>query len=228
MIQPRSEALRAEPELPRAGDAVPLDPAPTSAATDRILVLLLRKWLTILMAMLAAVVIGAALGALQPKQYRASSVAAVVTTGSNAHPDELFRGMEVLEQRTIISTVAALVTLPATLEQAWEGHEPAKHYAINATVLPMTNLIRIDVDGGDPSVAAVIANRVPLVLNNQVHLMYGVYGVRTMSQATLPATVIGPRLFRIVIMAAVLGFIIGIGLVIAMDVARRKQIPAPA
>jgi capsular polysaccharide biosynthesis protein len=179
--------------------------------------LLVNRWRTIAGVALAVILVAAALTALQPKQYRASSVAAVVTVAGNVPLDELYRGVEVLEQPTVVSTVASLASLPSTIAQSLRSSGPSTRYTINAVVLPGTNLLRLDVDGPVPSVAAGIANQAPAVLDRQVRAMYGVYGVKSMSPAATPTAAIAPRPVRVLAVALVLGLALGTAIAFALD-----------
>lgn len=173
------------------------------------------NWKLIALITLVCAVAAWVLSAVQPKQYRASSIAAVAPLAESLPPHEVLRGVEVLERRTVVATIAALVSTPATRKLA--GADGS--YEIDAAVLPNTNLFRIDVQGGDGARAANIANRLPEVLSTQARAMYKFYGVTMVSPATRPSAPFLPRTGRAVIAGLMIGLFLGL---IAAYLAERR------
>ena len=95
------------------------------------------RWKPIVGTIAAVVVVAAIIAATLPKRYRATAVGVVAPLTNTLTPSEAFHGVEALDRRSVVATVAAL---PST---AWTQH---RDYDISAAVLPNTNLVRIDVD----------------------------------------------------------------------------------
>lgn len=206
-----------------AGDPVvmsaqPQRPAPVAADSAFYKANILKRWKLVLATAVVISLLAGILAALQPKHYRASTIAGVTATGEHMDAGELYRGVEVLQQRTIVATVAALASVPETQRQlAARGNA-----TIDAVVLPNTNLLRIDVDSTDPTVAAEIANRVPTILDAQTRSMYKLYGVATVSAAAKPTAPVSPRIARAMIAGAILGLLIGLAGAVAKSFMRHE------
>lgn len=149
------------------------------------------------------------LSAAQPKRYRVSAFAAIVPVAGKLGAEDQIRATQALEQRTIVGTVAALVSMPvitdAAISQADRG------YALRAVVLPNTNVLRIEVDGASPARAAAIANAVPALLSARTGTLFGLYGVKIVSPAS-GAELVFPRTGRILAAGLVLGLILGLAI----------------
>ena len=143
--------------------------------------------------------------AVQPKIYRATSIGAVTPITGQLSTSDVIRGVDTLERRVIVSSLAALAAAPVTNRQTRAGDD----YSIVAAVMPNTNLFRIDVEGPDPKRAAAIANQVPSVLGLQAQAMYRFYGVNLVSDASAPSSPAAPRVGRAVAAGLVLGVLLG-------------------
>lgn len=168
--------------------------------------LLLRDWKRIL----AITVITAALAwlfaAAQPSRYRASTLVSVGPRTEALQPNELLRSVEVLERRTVVATVAALASTSVTRARAAAGTGDD----IEATILPNTNLFRIDVESGDAARATMVANRLPALLDAQTAAMYKYYVVTVVSPAGRAENPERPRTARAAIAGALLGLFLGV------------------
>jgi capsular polysaccharide biosynthesis protein len=202
-------------QTPRAAnpviDAPTQRPAlPSQMNADSFLSAVKKRWRLVLTTAIVVAILAAILASLQTKQYRASAIAGVTAIGGNMGAGDLYRGVEVLQQRTIVATVAALASVDETKREAFAPFPGAAgHYSIGASVLPNTNLLRIDVEGADPVLAAKIANRVPAILAAQTQAMYKLYGVSTVSEATRPVASVSPRIARAAVAGAIIGLVLG-------------------
>jgi capsular polysaccharide biosynthesis protein len=163
------------------------------------------------------------ISAMQPRRYRASVLAAVSPIADALTPTDVLRGVEVLEQRTVIATMAALAMTDGVIRQASQGGD-ADDVSVNAAVLPNTNLVRVDVDAPDAARATAVAGRIPPLLGAQARAMYKLYGVTTIS-APAEADAVTPRSERAIIGGLLIGLITGALIAWAMD---RTPSAAPA
>jgi capsular polysaccharide biosynthesis protein len=187
--------------------ASPLAPPPRlQSPAGSISRIILRDWKRIAAITVLAASIAWLLAALQPPRYRASALASVAPTPDALQPNELLRGVEVLAQRTVVATIAALASTPATRGEV----AAATGYDIEATVLPNTNLVRVDVEGGDAAQTAAIANRIPAVLSTQTRAMYKYYAVTMVSPAARPDAPFLPRTGRGVAAGVLIGLFLGL------------------
>jgi hypothetical protein len=180
-----------------------------------------RSWKLIVLPALATMLIAWMIAALQPKRYRASALAGVAPIRQGLAVHEFLRGVEALERRTVIATVAALASTPGTEKQAVGSL--ARHYDINAVVLPNTSLFRVDVEGPDAAEAAAVANRVPAILATQTRAMFEVYSVTMVSDAVASTAPISPRVSRAIAAGLVLGLLIGAALVYVLHALQSRH-----
>lgn len=199
---------------------VPVHGGSGSDAADGLVRAIRRRWSIVLLTALAAAAIAWTLAAMQPKRYRASVIAGVSPVLERLDAGEVLRGVDVLERRTLVATIAALASAPVTRMTAG-ATDP--DYAVDAVVLPNTNLIRITVESGDRVRIAAVANRLPEVLSAQARAMYGFYRVTTLSGAATPRDPVFPRFGRAVAMGLLLGTLIGI---VAAYLIERRRSPA--
>ena len=190
--------------------------APVDLASD-----LKRNWKLIVLPAIATMLIAWMIAALQPKRYRASATAAVTPVRQGLEPNELLRSVEALDRRTVVATVAALATTPLTTSKALTGDTTG--FSVSTSVLPNTNLFRVDVEGGDPAAAADVANRIPTLLSAQTRAMFDVYGVTMVSPASPPSAPFAPRVGRAAAAGLVVGLIIGLALVYALHALRKRH-----
>ena len=178
------------------------------------------NWKTVAAVALLCAAIAWVLAATEPARYRASALASIGPLAEGLSPNEYLRGVEVLERRTVVATVAALASTPLTRTRA----SAASEYVIEATILPNTNLFRVDVEGTDAAAAASIANKVPQILDAQTRMMFKHYGVTMISPAATPTEPFLPRVGR----AIVIGLVVGafLGSLLAYLLARRAELRA--
>lgn len=185
--------------------------------------MLRRNWKLIALITMAVTGLAWISAAMQPSQYRATALAAVAPLADMLQANEVLRGVEVLERRTVVATIAALASTAATRTQA----AAVTGYEIEAEVLPNTNLFRVNVQGRDAAEAAAIANRVPGVLSAQTRAMFKYYGVTMVSPATSPSSPFLPRPGRAVAAGLLLGLLLGFLAAYVMEwrTARRGTAP---
>lgn len=174
--------------------------------------LIALHWKLIAAIALATTGIAWLVAVVQTPTYRATALAAVAPLSAQLPANEVLRGVEVLERRTVIATVAALASTDATRTQAAAG----SGYGIEAAVLPNTNLFRVNVEGSDGAEAVAIANRVPAVLSKQTEAMYKYYGVTVVSPAG-SASPFRPRQGRAVAAGLLIGLFLGLLAAYAMQ-----------
>lgn len=155
-----------------------------------------------------AVVIAAIIAAALPKRYRATAVGVVAPLTNSLSPSEAFHGVEALDRRSVVATVAAL---PST---SWSQR---RDYDISAAVLPNTNLVRIDVDANSPEMAASVANTTLNDLGAQTTSMFKYYGLTPVTRALPPAAAASPHRARILLAGLVIGLFLAVGVAYVLD-----------
>jgi capsular polysaccharide biosynthesis protein len=166
------------------------------------------RWKAIAITIAAALVIAAVIAAALPKRYRATAVGVVAPLTNTLTPSEAFHGVEALDRRSVVATVAAL---PST---SWSQH---RDYDVSAVVLPNTNLVRIDVDANSPEMAASVANTTLNELAVQTTSMFKYYGVTPVTRAVAPAVPASPHRTRILLAGLVIGLFLAAGVAYVLD-----------
>ena len=198
-------------------DGTPAAPARHGTAGE-VLFALRTRWPVLVLAMIVTALAALLFGTMQPKRYRASAFAAIVPLAEKLGTEEQIRATQALDQRTIVATVAALVSMPVVTEAAVQPTD--RGYDLRAVVLPNTNVLRIEVDGSSPARAAAIANNVPALLSARTGALFGLYGVKAVSPAR-GADLIFPRMERVLAAGLVVGAIIGLTLAWLLTATRR-------
>jgi capsular polysaccharide biosynthesis protein len=190
--------------------AVPSRTIGSGNAGDDLVRAIIRHWPLVATAAATLMVLGWLFAAVQPKRYRATAIGAVAPLVEKLDTTDVLRGVDALERRVVVSTVAALAATQAVKLQAVP---PNQHgYSINATVVPNTNLFNVDVEGSDPRVVADVANRVPAILAPSAISMYKLYRVTLVSAAVVPKAPFLPRKGRAAAAGLFLGLIAGAAL----------------
>jgi capsular polysaccharide biosynthesis protein len=181
-------------------------PLPSRSLTDELTRAVRAHWKLVALIAAAITLVAWLLAALQPKRYRTSSIAAVTPVAETLSTSEMIRGVETLDRRVIIASITALADAPATVKAA--GAKPGDDVA--AFVMPNTAVFRLEVEGTDPRHIADVANRVPPILGQQSRMMYKIYGVTTISPASVPEKAVLPRVERAVIAGLAFGLLVGV------------------
>ena len=201
-------------------------PAPSRHGTAEEVRFALRTHrLVIVLAMILTAIAAWLIGSLQPKRYRASTFVAIVPLAEKLGAEEQLRATQALDQRIIVASVAALVSMPVITGAAISPAD--RDYELRAAVLPNTNILRVEVDGTSPARAAAIANAVPAILSARTRDLFGLYGVKVVSSAG-GATLIFPRMERILAAGLVIGLIIGLFAAWLLTAIRRRPQGATA
>lgn len=170
------------------------------------------RW--IVLGVLAASLLAAtALTATQTPLYRAETALAVRPNSEVDDPADVLRALETLERRTILVTLARIPTSRPT-RQAVEGRlgEDALHgYDLRASPVAYANLIRIEVTGPDRDRATEIAAAVGERTRRTGRSLYRIYSLETFEPARAGGTPVSPDWGRNLVVAALLGAVIGVG-----------------
>ena len=173
-----------------------------------------RQWWVILFAVLLAVGSTLVATARQERLYRASTLQVVVPSAELREPDDLLRSVDTLDRRNLIATFARIPLTPESMERAAAALEKNEadfgDYSVETSVLPSTNVLRIEVEGPDPERTAALANALAVVTQNQSHEMYHIFQIETLARASAPRSPFRPDLRRNLVAGLVLGLILGV------------------
>lgn len=120
--------------------------------------------------------------------YNSSALMVVAPVSSTTEPGDVVKSLETLERRTIIATFARIPSTDemrrAVRDQLGLSREAARAYRIHGSVVPNTNILRVDVQGPEPDHAAHVANAVAQLTANEANLLYPLFELRSLEAAT--------------------------------------------
>ena len=178
-----------------------------------------RGWWLVALTLVITVSAARVLTARQPRVYRATASLVVAPARSIPATTEVLRAVEALERRSVLATFAELSRSPGVQQAAarqleWD-EQRASRYLISSTVLPYANILRVSAEGPDAAGVAAVAEAVAVATGAEAQRLYSPFQVELLAGAKPPlhATLPDPR--RNVVVAAVLGLIVGLGLAFA-------------
>lgn len=223
---PPAAPAAADSTVPRVpattGESTLVQPAPhaVGSTADQVVRAVVRHWPVVILTAAAVMLLAWLFASVQPKRYRVTAVGAVAPMVEGLTTTDVIRGVDSLERRVIISTVAALAAAPATRREALGQ---LHGYSISSSVVPNTNLFNIIVEGGDAKQVAAVANRIPSLVSGQTAAMFKLYRVTLISPATPPDEAILPRVSRAAIAGLLLGLVAGVAIAWLLD--QRHRLP---
>lgn len=186
-----------------------------------------RGWWIVAAVVLATLAVAVLLSSRVQRTYRSSTMVVVAPAEGIADTEDLLRSIETLERRTLIATFARVATTNESRSEAAVAagipEDVAKDFRAEASVLPSTNIIRIDVEGPDGKVTAAIANALATVTDRYATASYRLYSVRPLTRATESREAIRPDVRRNIVVAVTVGLILGLVAAFAVEHLRRLR-----
>jgi uncharacterized protein involved in exopolysaccharide biosynthesis len=168
-------------------------------------------WWMVLLSVAVAMAVSALLTARERPLYRASASLVVAPTSTVDNTADILRSLDTLERRSVIATFARI---PGSLEARRAVSAalglPLEEWRIEGSVMPNTNIIRIDAEGPDRARVADVANAAAEATRQEARALYRIFTMRTMAQAVPPARPAHPDLRRNLVVAAALGLLVGV------------------
>jgi capsular polysaccharide biosynthesis protein len=166
--------------------------------------------------------------ARQAPVYRASTSLAVVPDAKVQDPADVLRSLDTLDRRTIIATLAKLPSTPETRAAAADAlgmpRGTVSDYTVAAGVVPSANIIKIDVEGPDPQRTAAFCNALADGLSASAPKLYRIFALQTIERAVPRAQAVRPDLRRNLVVAAIVGLLLGAAVAAGADYARRAVV----
>lgn len=182
---------------------------------------LTRGWWIVLLAVVLALGAAAWATSQQEPVYRATTTMAVIPNSEVSGTEDVLRSLDTLERRTVVATFARVPSTAETRADAArrlkiDGRELRK-YQIRASVLPNTNIIKVDVEGPDRRQVAAVANAAAAVTRREARSMYRIYTMHPLEKAVPARQPIHPTPARNYLVAGLLGLFLGIGAAILFE-----------
>ena len=180
-----------------------------------------RNWIIVIALLVAALVVTAVVTAGQTPVYETSAQLVVAPANALADPADLVRALETLERRTVVATFARMASTDelraAVAETLKLDARRAREFRTHGSVVPNTNIIRIDTRGPDPKLAAAIANATAMRTAAEAAALYRVYSLRFLARATPPGGPAYPDRQRNFLVGGAIGLFLGVAAALARE-----------
>ncbi|HVR43503.1 MAG TPA: hypothetical protein VMS56_08665 [Thermoanaerobaculia bacterium] len=180
-----------------------------------------RRWWVVLLLVGVALATTVFVTSRQDPVFQSSAMLVVGPSSMMPEASDVVRGLDTLERRTVIATFARIPSTLETREGVAEELEAqvtaVRPYTIRGSVVPSTNIIRIDVEGPDPEMAARVANAAADVTAREARSMYRVFSMRSLARATPTGRPTHPDPQRNLIVGAMIGLFLGIAAVLVIE-----------
>ncbi len=191
---------------------------------------ILRGWWLILPALLSALAIAWYLTAQQTPIYRTEATYVVSPSSGLDTVGDVVRGLDTLTRRdSIMSTYAAIATSRLIRDQVCDELDltPAQkeNLTINSEQVHPTNIIEIAVESDDPDLAKAAASLVGEKTTEYVNSLYELYDIKPLDPPYTPREPFKPNLVQNLVLAAVLGLLVGVALAFLAEALRPSQPP---
>jgi capsular polysaccharide biosynthesis protein len=184
-----------------------------------------RNWILAMAVLAIALAVTAVITARQTPRYESSAQLVVTTAASTTDPADVVRALETLERRTVVATFARIPSSDdartAVANALKLDPKTARRFRTHGSVVPNTNIIRIDAEGPDPRVVASMANAAAELTARDAEALYRVYSLRFLERATPARTPVHPDRQRNFLVGGALGLFLGVVAALAAERMRR-------
>ena len=178
---------------------------------------LLRKWWIVLPVLLVTFTFTVVLTFTQAPTYSVTATFVVAPNASFGDVKNFVNGLDILSRRAEIATTYAEVASSRLIKQeaATElnlSPEQRKSLSVESRLVAGTNVLEITVEGNDPAVVRDFANTVGTKTMTYARDLYEAFDLKSLDQATLPASSIKPNKKLNLALGAVLGLVLAGGI----------------
>ena len=186
-----------------------------------------RSWWLPLLAIAVALGVAAWITAREEPQFSAEAFLVVAPDRDIEDPGDVIDSLDTLERRTILATLAKYPGRAETKRTAgarlgWDA-STLRRYWIGGSVVPQTNLIRIEVRGPDAEGVAELATAAAHAARRDADRVYPVYSLRLVEEAEAPRQPIRPQPRRTLVVAGILGLFSGLAAALAFELLRGRS-----
>lgn len=158
--------------------------------------------------------------------YEASATLAVVPDPSIENDGRVVQTLNILERRTIVSTLSRIPASGVIRRRAANGLDATlddlRSYRVDTSILPSTYLVRVTVRGPDPELAASFADAIVNRSRAAGGRYYRVFSFRVVDRPVVPQEPLEGRERRTYAVAGVLGLVLGVGAAFGVGVLRAR------
>lgn len=182
-----------------------------------------KKWWLIVATILIAVNLSlfSSYYLVEPRYEAVASFIVSPNIQSISTEKDVVSSLLALDKRSIVATYAEIINSRQVFDAAIEllGSNPVNYrtYETSAVVLPEASILMFTVQGPDPEVAAALANGIGQYGMDFINNLYQVYQISFIDQAVAPNQPYQPRVAQDALLAGVIGFALGIGLIVLQN-----------
>ena len=188
---------------------------------------ILRKsfWRILALTIVAALISFAVSNFLIKPTYQADTQI-LVTPQKQAN--EVIDASQVQSSVTLVNTYRVIIKSPAILEQVQKevANAPTSIKSLNDMVTveseQNSQVINVSVQSTDAALASNLANSIAEIFSTDVQELMSVDNVKVLSTSSIPTSPISPNILLNTAIAAVVGFLLGVGLAFLREVLDRR------
>jgi len=188
---------------------------------------ILRKsfWRILALTIVAALISFAVSSFLIKPTYQAGTQILVTP---KKQENEVIDAQSVQSSVTLVNTYRVIIKSPAILEQVQKEvpNAPTNVAALNNMVTveseQNSQVINVSVQSTDASLASNMANSIAEVFSSDVQKLMSVDNVTVLSKSGIPTSPVSPNIILNTAIAAVVGFLLGVGLAFLREVLDRR------
>ena len=190
----------------------------------------LRRNIAIALAVAAATLITTLIvTAVQKRVYEADAQLVVAPSMQASDAENMIRSVETLDRRTVVATFARIASTTEVRDAAAARAKIPNggRFRAHGSVVPNTNIIRIETSGPDAVQVAALANAAAAVTAEQAQSLYRIYTLRFLSHATPPHGPVFPDRRRNLLVGVTLAVFLGVLSALAADRFRTRSAVEP-
>lgn len=189
---------------------------------------ILRGWWLVIPAVLISVVTGLIVTFSQTPIYRSTATFVVSPSASLEEFSSFMRSLDALNKRDNFVSTYSQIAASRTVRGSVYGElglTPAqiRNLNVSAELIPATNIIQVTVESDDPVIAKSVADLVGEKTIEYVEDLYEPYDMKPLDRAFVPPLPSKPLLVRNLIVAAILGMVVGVGSAFVLENLRLPQ-----
>jgi diguanylate cyclase (GGDEF)-like protein len=177
--------------------------------------ILLRKWWIVIPTFLITLTSGIVFTYTRTPIYSATTTYIVAPSSSFEDVKSFASGLSILGQRVEIATTFAEVASSHRIKNLALNSlslKSGREYSISSQLRRSTNIIEITAIGPDPVIARDLANAVGTTIEEYAQGLYEVFILVSLDEATTPNKPISPKTTNNLVLATILGLVLGGGL----------------
>ena len=186
-----------------------------------------RSWWIVVLALVGVFASTAFFTFTQTPIYRAITTLIISTDQSVTDVNDVVRSLDSLDRRSVVATYAKIPSSQTVIGRAQQQLKltpsQIQLHQISTLVVPDTMIVAVSVEGPDPRLTAALANAVAEEAKNYAKDFFGIYKLRVLDPAAQPRRPMRPEIPRNLVTGALLGLLLGVGLMFFSEYIRHLR-----